>query len=155
MYTANTYGKRSGRFAAIVDLENLAISDGRRPQAARAEDLLGVVDKYVARMQVRVATGHKALDPYMGALVLRPWGVTLVDTTPEAADGALLAAARHFIDSGVTDLVVVSGDHAFVPLASEARLHVVSHAPKLSQRLRLAATTATHLPIPSLTARAA
>ncbi|QCC77388.1 hypothetical protein [Nocardioides daphniae] len=46
----------------------------------------------------------------------------------------------------MTDLVVVSGDHAFVELAEVARVHVLAQPGKLSRRLRLAATSVTLLP---------
>lgn len=134
------------RFAAIVDIENTVIHRGLRLPCAVGSGLLEVVQDHVLGMQTRVATGEHVLREYMTSLVRLGWGITAVPTEPDAADDALLAAARYFIDRGVTDLVVVSGDHAFVELASRARLHVISHANHLSRQLRLAATTVTYLP---------
>ena len=93
-----------------------------------------------------MAPGVNVLRPYMDLIGLQRWGLTLVKTEPDAADNALCDTARDFIRSGVTDIVVVSGDHAFVPLAAHARLHVICHADHLSKALRLAATTVTYLP---------
>jgi len=134
------------RFAAIVDLENLAIVNHRLLSPAQVGDVLSFVDAQVAGMQVRVASGVNVLRAHFGAVASRGWGRTLVKTTPDAADHALLETAQHFVACGVTDLVVVSGDHAFVPLARQVRLHVVTHADHLGTRLRLAATTVMYVP---------
>ena len=140
------------RFAAIVDLENIAIVNDRSVSLAEMQVLVAAVVGRVADMPVRVATGINVLRPYMDLLLHQPWGLTLVETEPDAADRALCEAARDFVHCGVTDLVVVGGDHAYVPFAAHARLHVMSHADHLSNALRLAATTVTFLPEPRPTA---
>jgi hypothetical protein len=139
-----------GRSAALLDLENLAIVHWHRLRPAEMQVLLDSLKPFLNHRQVRVATGGGMLRRYLETISRGRWGVTLVGKEPDAADSALLEAGYHFIDRGVTDLVVVSGDHAFVPLASRARLHVASHADHLSKALRLAATTVTELPTPSL-----
>lgn len=135
-----------GRFAAILDLENVAIMDDGRVSQAEMQVLLSAIGAHVSGVPVRVATGVNVLRAYMDLIGLQRWGLTLVKTEPDAADNALCDAARDFIRSGFTDIVVVSGDHAFVPLAAHARLHVICHADHLSKALRFAATTVTCLP---------
>jgi hypothetical protein len=141
-----TVRAKGSRFAALLDLENVAITGTGRLRQAEMTILLGAIADRVFDMPVRVATGINVLRPYMDLVDLQRWGLTLVKTEPEAADNALCDAARDFISCGVTDIVIVSGDHAFVPLATHARLHVISHADHLSNALRLAATTVTLLP---------
>lgn len=138
--------RRARRFAAIVDLENLAIVDGARISVERMQRLLAAVEPRVVGMPVRVATGSNILRHYATLLPSGRWGLTLVPSGPDAADAALCDAALEFAHCGVTDLVVVGGDHAYVPLARYARLHVVSHADHLSRQLRLASTSVTLLP---------
>ncbi len=134
------------RFAAILDLENVAITNEGRVSQSDMAALLDSIESLVTGMPVRVATGAHIMRAYMDQIGLQGWGLTLVRTEPDAADDALCEAAHDFIRSGVTDLIVVSGDHAFVPLASHLRLHVICHADHLSRALRLAATTVTYLP---------
>ena len=138
-------GTARRRFAAIVDLENVAIFGDGRVTQAEMQVLLNAVGAHVSEMPVRVATGINVLRTYMDLIDLQRWGLTLVETEPDAADNALCDAALDFIRCGVTDLVIVSGDHGFVPLAAHARVHVISHPNHLSRALRLAATTVTHL----------
>src|SRR4051812_27025603 len=144
-----------GRFAAILDLENVAIVEGGRVSQAEMQVLLSAIGVRVLGMPVRLATGVNVLRPYLDLIGLQRWGLTLVNTEPDAADNALCETARDFIRCGVTDIVVVSGDHAFVPLAAHARLHVICHADHLSKALRLASTTVTYLPEVRTTAQAA
>lgn len=139
-------GVCGGRTAAVVDLENIAIVGGVRVSSTQMAKFLAFVDSRVSGMPVRVATGQNVLRPFMHLLGRVGWGLTVVRTEPDAADHALTDTARDFIRCGVTDIVVVSGDHAFVPLAANARLHVISHASQPSNALRLAATTVTCLP---------
>lgn len=135
-----------GRFAALVDIENVVIVGGRRLPTEQMEVLLNFVQPYLYGMPVRMAAGGKVLVPYMDVIGSRGWGLTLVNVEPDSADRALLETAQGFLACGVTDLVVVSGDHAFAPLAAQARLHVITHADRLSRSLQLAATTITYLP---------
>lgn len=144
-----------GRFAAILDLENVAIARDGRVSQNEMQLLLSAIEAQVSCMPVRVATGVNVLRAYSGLIGLQQWGLTLVRTEPDAADKALCDAAHDFISCGITDIIVVSGDHAFVPLAAHARLHVISHADHLSKALHLAATTVTHLPDFRPTVRAA
>lgn len=134
------------RFAAIVDLENVAISRDGHVSQAQMRVLLSAIGAHVSGMPVRVATGIKVLRTYTDLISLQRWGLTLVKTEPDAADSALCEAARDFIRCGGTDIVVVSGDHSFIPLAARANLHVISHADHLSKALHFAATTVTYLP---------
>lgn len=135
-----------GRFAAILDLENVAMIRDSRVSKAEMQILLSAISAHVGGMPVRVATGVNILRAYTDVIALQQWGLTLVPTEPDAADDALCDAARDFIHCGVTDIVIASGDHAFVQLAAHARLHIISHADHLSKALRLAATTVTYLP---------
>lgn len=145
-----------GRFAAILDLENVAIRGDGRVSQAEMQVLLSAIRAHVAGVPVRVATGVNVLRAYMDLIDLQRWGLTVVKTEPDAADNALCDAAHDFIRCGVSDIVVVSGDgKAFVPLAAHARLHVISHADHLSKALRVAATTVTFLPEFRPTVRAA
>ena len=143
------------RFAAIVDLENVAILRDGHVSQAQMRVLLSAIGAHVSGMPVRVATGINVLRPYMDLVSLQPWGLTLVKTEPDAADKALCEAARDFIRCGGTDIVVISGDHSFIPLAAHANLHVISHADHLSKALRFAATTVKYLPEFRTEARAA
>lgn len=144
-----------GRFAAVLDLENVAIMGDGRVSQAEMQALLSAVGGHFSGMPVRVATGVNVLRPYMDLIGRQRWGLTLVKTEPDAADNALCDAALDFIRCGVTDIVAISGDHAFVPLAAHARLHVICHADHLSKALRFAATTVTYLPELHLAVRAA
>ena len=135
------------RFAALVDIENTAIVQGRLLQAPQCRDLLNTLHRALTGMPVRVATGTHVLKATMSDLP-RGWGLSLVPTQPDAADLALIEAGLQLAGCGVTDLVVVSGDHAFVALAAHSRLHVITRPGQLSNALRLAATTVTYLPAP-------
>ncbi len=136
------------RFAGLVDVENTVIVRGRLLPAAEGDVLLNAAAKYLDGMPVQVATGKNVLRAYMSAFTTRGWIPALVPTEPDAADLALLDAGRAFAAAGVTDLVVVSGDHVFAELAGVARLHVIAHGDHLSKALRLAATTVIYLPHP-------
>ena len=144
-----------GRFAAIIDLENIAILRDGRVSQDEMQVLLSAIGAHVSGMPVRVATGINILRPYMDLVDLQRWGLTLVRTEPNAADDALCEAARDFVRCGGTDIIVVSVDHSFIPLSAHANLHVISHADHLSNSLRLAATTVKYLPDLRTEARAA
>lgn len=132
------------RFAALLDFENLAIAHDRRLPIVETAELLASIAPLLQGMPVRVATGKRLLLPNMCAF--NPaWGLRVVGSEPDAADNALIDDAHQFFASGVTDLIVASGDHAFVPLAAFARLHIISHADHLSRKLQMAATTVTYL----------
>ncbi|MBE7326033.1 hypothetical protein IEQ44_15390 [Nocardioides sp. Y6] len=137
---------RHTRFAALVDIENVLISDGRLLDQSEASDLVQDLRGCLGPIPTRLATGPKVLGRHTAAVTAFGAGLTLVGTSPDAADAALVEAGRDFVAAGVTDLVIVSGDHAFTELASIARLHVVSHSHHLSRRLQLAASTLTLIP---------
>lgn len=134
------------RFAGLVDIENTLIVQDHLLPAAQQGDVFEVLDSSLAGIPVRAAAGARVVKACMPELASRGWGLTLVTARPDAADRALIEAGRQMAASGVIDLVIVSGDHAFAALASVARLHVIARRGCLSRRLRLAATTITHLP---------
>lgn len=151
MRTTNRWGRPSAlRAAACVDIENIVNIGPRRLLVAEGQSLLNVVAAHTCGMPVRVAGGRAVLRAYMPVLAGLPWGLTLVGQEPDAADADLLRAGLDFVETGVTDLWVASGDHAFTELAGWTRVHVIAHPNHLSRKLRLAATTVTYLP--SLTA---
>jgi hypothetical protein len=151
--TPSSAGPRA-RFAALVDLENAVIVAGGRIPAEQRRDLFEALDHHLAGMPVRAASGGPVVKACVPELAHRGWGLTLVSPEPDAADHALIEAGLHLTSAGVTDLVVVSGDHAFARLAPAARLHVITHPAQLSTALRLAAITVTHLPAPQAATRA-
>ncbi len=137
---------RRRRFGAIVDIENTVIRGGHLLPRAIGLPLIEAVRTRAEGIPTRVASGRNVLVEYMPVLAGVGWSFTAVPAVKDAADIALVEAGYDFVDRGVTDLLVVSGDHAFVELAGSARLHVVAHADHLGRRLRLAATTVTCLP---------
>jgi hypothetical protein len=113
---------------------------------------LGMVTQVLRRvaaltegLPVTFSMQRRQAEAYMTAYVGLGWGIRIASMAPDAADDVLREAARDYFDHAVSDLVVVSGDHAFAELAGMARLHVVSYHSSLSKRLRLAATTVTYL----------
>lgn len=136
------------RFAGLVDIENALIGRDRLLPPVRRREVFESLDPYLVGIPVRVASGPWAVRACIPELASRGWGLTLVSTRPDAADRALIGAGLQLAASGVTDLVIVSGDHAFASLASVARLHVIARRECLSRQLRLAATTITYLPAP-------
>lgn len=134
------------RFAGLVDIENaLIVQDKLLPVPDRGE-VFDALDSHLVGIPVRVASGPRVVKACIPELASRGWGRTLVPALPDAADLALIEAGRQMAASGVTDLVIVSGDHAFATLAPVARLHVIARRGSLSRQLRLAATTITYLP---------
>lgn len=137
------------RAAAVIDLENVLIESNGSHHGDCASATLGSLSTLTAGVPSRTAMGPRLLGSHMRDVSATSWGLTLTTSAPNAADRALLQQAAAWVDAGVTDLIVVSGDHAFAELASQARLHVVSHAAKLSRTLRLAAFSVTLLSTPS------
>jgi hypothetical protein len=80
------------RFAAIVDLENVAIMDDGRVSLPEMRILLGAIGSRVPTCPC-VATGINVLRPYHGPAPCPAVGLTLVKTEPDAADKALCEAA--------------------------------------------------------------
>lgn len=134
------------RWAGLVDIEDLLMGKGGRRAAAQGLDPLLAIKAHLRGMPVRLAAGEWVFRACMPELALLGWGLEMVPAKPDAADIALAEAGQSFAGSGVTDLVIVSGDHAFASLASVARLHVIARRECLSRQLRLAATTITYLP---------
>lgn len=150
-----TPGSPTGsRFAALVDIENTLFRHGALLTPADATTVLGELRRTVAGIPTRVAIGPGLMRRHLADLASFGGGISLVEPAPDAADTALIEAGRAFAAASVTDLVIVSGDHAFATLASVARLHVVSHPGNLSRRLRLAATTITPIATRPCTATA-
>lgn len=134
------------RFAGLVDIENALIARDLLIPLPYRREVFEALDYYLAGIPVRVAAGPRVVKACIPELGSRGWGLTLVTARPDAADRALIEAGRQMAASGVTDLVIVSGDHAFATLAPVARLHVIARRGSLSRQLRLAATTITYLP---------
>ena len=131
------------RTAALVDVENLIFDRGARCHASEVGTALGTIGNLTNGMPVRAAMCEWVMRAYLPMLAVMPWGLETVGLGPDAADAALLQRGRDFAAAGYTDLIVVSGDHAFADLAAMARLHVVSLSSKLSFRLRLRAESVT------------
>ena len=137
---------RPARGAGLVDIENmLVVRDRMLPPLQRGE-VFEVLDPYLVGIPVRVACGPWVVKACMPELASRGWGRTVVHGERDAADLALIEAGQSLAACGVTDLVIVSGDHAFAALAPVARLHVIARRGCLSCQLQLAATTITYLP---------
>lgn len=134
------------RVAGLVDIENVLVVRDRMLPALHWGEVFEALDPYLVGIPVRVACGPWVVNACMPELASRGWGRTLVPGEPDAADLALIEAGRQMAACGVTDLVIVSGDHAFATLAPVARLHVIARRGSLSRQLRLAATTITYLP---------
>lgn len=134
------------RYAALCDLDNILISDRQLLHTSAAAEVLDAVDWHTTDMPTRAVCGWSILRSYLPLLANRPWGLSAVSPTPDAADWALVEDGRRFVAAGVTDLVVISGDRFFAQLARDARLHVITARGCLSRELRLAATSVTYLP---------
>ena len=134
---------RSQGAAALIDVDNLATGGGRRPA-----DLVVVLDQIMTLTQdmpVTAAMNRHVAERCLPCFAPRGWRTLITDTTPDAADLALLEAGREHAARGRQSLLVASGDHAFAHLSVVAYLHVLSFQGQLSRRLRLAATTVTLL----------
>lgn len=129
------------RTAALIDLENILIEETGAHHGTCAATTMTRLNALTANTPTRTAMGPRLMESHMRDVAASGWGVTLTEATPDAADHALLDIARTWIASGVTDLIIASGDHAFAELASVARLHVVSYSNKLSRVLRMSATS--------------
>lgn len=135
------------RFASLIDFENLA-HDNRHPlgpdaAARRLSRVRSLTDHGPATLAIQTALASRYLPSLAG-----PWQLRFVSSTPNAADLVLLDAAHACVDSGITDLVVVSGDGVFQVLRHRARLHVVTLRDRLSRALAGAAETVTFLDDP-------
>ena len=117
------------RRVLILDVENVCPSSRRPVRAlARLQAVLraaGPVDEIVA---ASAASQHSRLDD-----LLRRAGVqvhTRCGNRPNAADRALIAAARRFASQGECEVVVASNDHGFKVIAGlpgVRRLILVTH----------------------------
>ena len=133
-----------GRGLHLVDLENLAGWAVVDPAA------LASLARRLHRL-ARVRTGDHvvvATNPaqLMASAPAFPGARLLVGRGRDGADRALLSAAHAAeVAERYDRLVVMSGDHAFAPLAEEVRrlgrtVRVVAHGESLSARLRDAAS---------------
>lgn len=133
------------RGLALVDLENLCIFNGHRLALTQAAGVCTEIDTFVAGLPTTAALACSLFAAYLPLLSARTWSIDMVQPGPDSADLALLERGHFAATHGVTDLVVVSGDHAFAELAAHARIHVVSHRDRLSRVLASAATSVTYL----------
>jgi hypothetical protein len=131
------------RFACIVDGDN--VTRGGRLGLADVSHVMAHVAHLTERWQVTCALQSRVAVDYMSAYAGLGWGIRFASMGPDAADLALLEVAGDYLAHDVTDLIVVSGDHAFAELADRARLHVLSYRSCLSRELAAAATTVTYL----------
>lgn len=131
------------RTACIVDGDNVARGGQLGvPEVAFVMDYLA---RLTERWPVTVALQKRLAINYMTAYAELGWGIRFASMEPDAADKELLEVADDYIAHHVTDLIVVSGDHAFAELAGRARLHVLAYRKCLSRELELAASTVTYL----------
>lgn len=133
----------SARTACIIDGDNVA--GGGQVPVPDVAHVLERLSALNAGWSVTFAMQRRLAERYMTAYADRGWAIRFASMAPDAADGELLYAAADYLDHHVTDLVVVSGDHAFAELAGQARLHVCAYRSSLSKRLRLAATSVSYL----------
>ena len=136
------------RPAALIDFENIvfgARSHNSHYDPAIAAHRIAQVRQVTDAMMTTVAIQAALVPHYLDILNTAPWRVLTVDSGPDAADEALLAAAQDYLAHGVTDLVIASGDHRFADLATRTRLHVVSLRGATSSALMLAATDVLYL----------
>lgn len=110
-------GTAPARRVLILDVENVCPGSRRQASAlARLRavlDAAGPVDEIIA---ASAASQHARLDR-----LLLQVGVdvhTRVKNRPDAADRALIQAARHFAEGGDCEVVVASNDHGFRAVAS-------------------------------------
>lgn len=134
---------RTKRTACIVDGDN--ITGGGQLAVTEVAGVLQRLSELTSGFPVTFAMQRRLAPRYMPAYVGLGWGIKFASMAPDAADLELLEAAEDYLTHEVTDLVVVSGDHAFVNLAAQARLHVVAYRRSLSSRLRLAASSVRYL----------
>jgi hypothetical protein len=131
---------KRGRSAVLLDVENIArVRDGwADPQ--EFEHRMRLIDPYLLGADHIVAAGARhTLSRYLPSIVARGIAFTLVQATPNAADAALLDRAELLKSCGYSQVTVVSGDHAFAPLAEDFELIIVAFPGKLSRSLELAA----------------
>lgn len=131
------------RFACIVDGDN--VTRGGQLGLAGVCDVMAYVAHLAEGWPVTCALQRRVAVDYMRAYAPHGWAVKFASMDPDAADAMLLEVADDYLEHGITDLVVVSGDHAFATLASRARLHVVAYDGGLSRELADVAATVTLL----------
>ena len=145
------------RSAALIDFENI-VFDARSPTpydptiaTHRINQVRQVTDHMLCTIAIQTTLAKRYLPLLSGGANL-----LFVDHVPDAADEALMATAHDYLNLGVTDLVIASGDHRFADLAPAANLHVLSIKGATSTALTMAATTTIHLnPYPTPTRKAA
>lgn len=136
-YNAASPDKRNGagcsrRRALLIDLENMVrISDPRSAIGdwVEADDALA----FLRRAILEAGEVQHALLAASAGVVTRYFGVVQalgipclpVDSSPDAADLALLERGEHLIRTGFSEVVVVSADHNFVRLADHCDCTVI------------------------------
>jgi hypothetical protein len=133
------------RYAAIVDGDNL--TRGGELAVPTARSVMDAVAIWTEGWPTAFAMQRRQAQRYMTAYADHGWGIHFASMAPDASDEVLLEEASFFLDHGVTDLWVASGDHAFAALARHARLHVLAYRGNLSRRLQMAATTVDYLDV--------
>jgi hypothetical protein len=131
------------RFACLVDGDN--VTRGGRLGLADVSHVLAYVAHLTERWPVTCALQERVAREYMSAYARLGWRIEFAPMGPDAADLVLLDAATCHVAHDVTDLVVVSGDHAFAELADRVRLHVLSYRTCLSRELSAVASSVTYL----------
>ena len=133
------------KMAALIDIENLLFRSSHPLCRCEADDMVATINAHTAAISTRTAVSSAIFRRHLPSIAQLDGGLTMVGSAKDAADDALIDAGLEFLTSGVTDLMVASGDHAFVRLAPFVRLHVLAYPEHLSRELRLAATTVTHI----------
>lgn len=131
------------RYACLVDGDNL--TRGGRLGLADVSHVMAYVAHLTERWPVTCSLQERVARDYMPAYARLGWRIEFAPMGPDAADRVLLDVADEHLVHDVTDLIVVSGDHAFAALASRARLHVLAYRGCLSRELAEAASSVTCL----------
>ena len=134
---------RSAKTACIIDGDNIA-TGGQLPLPDVAH-VLKRISALTTGLPVTFAMQSRLAARYMTTYAGEGWAIRFASMAPDAADDELLDAAAGYLDHGVEQLLVVSGDHAFADLAQHARLHVFAYRASLSKVLRMAASHVTYL----------
>ena len=133
----------SRRFACLVDGDN--VTRGGQLGLADVSHVMSYVAHLTERWPVTCALQERVAMDYMSAYARLGWRIEFAPMGPDAADLVLLDAAKGHLAHDVTDLIVVSGDHAFAELADRVRLHVLSYRSCLSRQLAAVASSVTYL----------
>ena len=112
-------GTRAGRrFAAVLDVENVANTRPRRVRKTRDRRPFWPRSTRTWRGWQYGQPRYQRPAPLHGPPRKPSRGANHREDEPDAADRTLIAAALEFVQSGVADLVIVGGDRSFAPLAA-------------------------------------